>query len=167
MTTASNIYLENIISKGDNLALKELLSIAGTGIKSNFVSLKRPYKLNFAITYHCNSRCLTCNIWQMKPKDELTLEEIRAFARNNNYFKWIEITGGEPFLRTDIVDIVKTFKEYSNSLYIVTIPTNSLADHNVIIEKIKAMLSIGIPRLAITVSYMTRYAACLATMIRQ
>ncbi|MGC8662770.1 MAG: radical SAM/SPASM domain-containing protein, partial [Candidatus Micrarchaeia archaeon] len=70
----------------------------------------------------------------------------------NNYFKWIEITGGEPFLRSDIVDIVKAFKEHSKSLYIVTIPTNSLTDHNAVIEKIKAMLNMGIPRIAITVS---------------
>jgi len=132
--------------------LKELFSIAGTSIKSNFVTLKRPYKLNFAITYWCNSRCLTCNIWQMKPKGEITLEEVREFAKKNSYFKWIEITGGEPFMRSDIVEIVKAFKENSKSLYIVTIPTNSLTNHDTVIGKIKAMLDLGIPKLAITVS---------------
>ncbi|MGC8652066.1 MAG: radical SAM protein [Candidatus Micrarchaeia archaeon] len=134
------------------MALKELFSIAGTGIKSNFVTLKKPYKLNFAITYWCNSRCLTCNIWQMKPKGELTIDEVREFARRNNYFKWIEITGGEPFMRSDIVEIVKAFKEHSKNLYIVTIPTNSLTNHDSVIEKTKAMLELKIPKLAITVS---------------
>ncbi len=134
------------------LALRELVSIAGTALQSNFVRLKRPYKLNFAITYWCQSRCQTCNIWQMKPKGELSLDEIKEFAKKNGYFKWIEITGGEPFLRSDIVDIVRAFKESSKNLYIVTIPTNSLTDHNTVIKRIEGILELGIPKLAITVS---------------
>ena len=78
---------------------------------SNFRRLKKPYKLNFAITMWCQSRCLTCNIWQIKPKDELTLDEIREFAKKNTSFRWVGLTGGEPFLRSDIVDIAKAFKE--------------------------------------------------------
>ena len=129
-----------------------MLSLSFTIIKSNFVSLKRPYKLNFAITYLCNSRCLTCNIWKIKPKNELTLGEIKKFAEKNNYFKWIELTGGEPFLRSDIVEIVKTFKENSKDLFLLTIPTNSLVEHNLVENKIKQILDLKIPRVAITIS---------------
>lgn len=134
------------------MAFRELASITGTILKSNFVALKKPYKLNFAITYWCQSRCLTCNIWQMKPKGELTLDEIKEFAKKNDYFKWIEITGGEPFLRSDIVEIVKAFKEHSKNLYIVTIPTNSLTNHDTVVSKISEMLDLGIPKMAITIS---------------
>lgn len=36
---------------------------------------------NFAVTYHCNSRYHTCNIWKLEsPKsEELTLGDIRSF----------------------------------------------------------------------------------------
>ena len=36
-----------------------------------------PLKLNFCLTYWCQYRCKTCNIWQRKPTDELTTDEVR------------------------------------------------------------------------------------------
>jgi MoaA/NifB/PqqE/SkfB family radical SAM enzyme len=134
------------------ISADKLLSFAGTALKSNFVKLERPYKLNFCITYWCQSRCITCRIWEMKPKGELNIEEIREFVRKNPYFKWVELTGGEPFLRSDIVEIAKAFKEYSRDLYMLTLPTNSLCDHNLVDRKLREILSLGIPRIAVTVS---------------
>jgi Fe-coproporphyrin III synthase len=128
------------------------MSLANTAIKSNFVKLDRPYKLNYCITYWCQSRCLTCNIWQIKPKGELSIEEVRQFVIKNPYFKWVELTGGEPFLRSDIVEIARTFKEHSKELYILTMPTNSLCDHNQVERKLREILAMGIPRVAVTVS---------------
>ena len=134
------------------MSIGKLMGIAGTALRSNLTALDRPYKLNFSITYWCQSRCLSCNIWQIKPKGELSIEEIRDFARKNDYFKWIEITGGEPFLRPDLVDIVKAFSESSKGLYILTMPTNSLCDHAMVERKLREILSLGIPKVAITVS---------------
>jgi len=134
------------------VSFRELLNLSSTIIKSNFVNLKRPYKLNFAISYLCNSRCLICNIWKIKPKNELTLDEIKKFAEKNNYFKWIELTGGEPFLRSDIVEIARTFKENSKDLFLLTIPTNSLVNHNLVENKIRQILDLKIPKVAITIS---------------
>ncbi len=134
------------------MAVERLMNLATTAIKSNFVRLDKPYKLNFCVTYLCQSRCKTCNIWQIRPKGELTIEEIIEFAKKNNYFKWIELTGGEPFLRGDIVEIAKAFKEHSKELYILTMPTNSLCNQDMVERKLKEILSLGIPRVAITVS---------------
>ncbi len=130
----------------------ELSGLAYTALKSNFSRLGRPYKLNFAITMHCQSRCLTCNIWQLKPSNELTIDEIKEFARKNNYFRWIEITGGEPFLRSDIVEIVKAFRENSKGLYVVTIPTNSLVNADLVVKRLGEILELGIPKVVITLS---------------
>ena len=77
----------------------KIIKLGLTALKNNFTTLEHPYKLTFSISYWCQSRCLTCNIWQIKPKGELELNEIQEFARKNNFLKWIEITGGEPFLR--------------------------------------------------------------------
>ncbi|MFA5868588.1 MAG: radical SAM protein [Candidatus Bathyarchaeia archaeon] len=68
---------------------------------------------NFAITYRCNSRCSTCGIWAMddRSKDELTLDEVREFFEGERELlsevKTIQLTGGEPYLREDIVDVAK------------------------------------------------------------
>lgn len=127
-------------------------SLALTALKSNLTRLDRPFKLNFSITYNCQSRCLTCSIWEIRPKNELTIDEIREFARKNNYFKWITITGGEPFLRSDIAEIAKTFKDNCKGLYLMTMPTNSLCNPSTVEARLRQILSLGIPRVAITLS---------------
>ncbi len=134
------------------MSVKKLASLASTALKSNVSTLQVPYKLNFAITYWCQSRCLTCSIWQIRPKGELSLDEIRQFAKNNTYFKWIELTGGEPFLRSDIVEIAKAFAETSKDLYVLTMPTNSLCDRQMVLGKLRKILDLGIPKVSITVS---------------
>ncbi len=123
-----------------------------TALKNNVVELKNPYKLTFSISYWCQSRCLTCNIWEIKPKGELELNEIQEFAKKNNFFKWIEITGGEPFLRKDIVEIVKAFNDNCKDLFVLTMPTNSLCNHDMVTEKLKKILDFGIPKVSITLS---------------
>jgi len=86
-----------------------------------------PYQINFAITYKCNSRCKFCNIWRVKSKNELSLDEIKKMASKSKFINWIRLTGGEPFLRHDYVDIVKTFKENCKGLYLLSSPTNAIA----------------------------------------
>lgn len=130
-----------------NKTIKLCLNI----IKSNFNILKLPYKLNFAITYQCNSRCVQCSIWKKKTKNELRLDEIREFARKSNFFYWYNLTGGEPFLRKDIVDIVKYFLEYSKNLYLLNITTNSF-NPTFIYEKVNEILSLRPPNLIVTIS---------------
>ncbi len=131
---------------------RKLMGLGAVAIKSNLTRLKKPYKLNFAVTYWCQSRCVSCNIWRFKPKGELTIDEIREFARKNRHFRWVELTGGEPFLRPDIVEIARAFYENSRGLYVLTVPTNSLCSHDLVMRRIEEMLALGIPKLAITVS---------------
>ncbi|MCL4379243.1 MAG: radical SAM protein [Candidatus Marsarchaeota archaeon] len=130
----------------------KMASLAMTALKSNFSSLKRPYKLNFCVTYWCQSACLTCKIYEIRPKGELTIEEIRKFAERNSYFQWIELTGGEPFLRSDIVEIAKAFKESCKDLYLMTMPTNSLCNISMVEKRLREILSLQIPRFVVTVS---------------
>ncbi len=129
-----------------------MLGMAYTALRSNLGSLKLPYKLNFSVTYWCQSKCITCGIWQMRPKGELTLKEIQEFAEKNTHFKWIELTGGEPFLRSDIAEIAAAFHKHSKGLYLLTMPTNSLCDHNMVERKLRSILDLGIPRVVVTVS---------------
>ncbi|MGC8567886.1 MAG: radical SAM protein [Candidatus Micrarchaeia archaeon] len=116
------------------------------------MQLKTPYKLNFAVTYKCQSRCSTCNIWKMKPIGELSLDDIVKFSEANTYFKWVELTGGEPFLREDIDKIAAAFAKNCKDLYVLTIPTNSLCNHAYVENKLKNILELDIPRVFITLS---------------
>ncbi|MGC8547883.1 MAG: radical SAM/SPASM domain-containing protein [Candidatus Micrarchaeia archaeon] len=134
------------------MGFSEFAGLGLEALKSNFATLSKPYKLNFAITYQCNSHCLTCDIWKLKPVNELSTSEIVQFAEKNNYFRWVELTGGEPFLRSDIVEIAKAFKANMKGLYILTIPTNSLVNHDALVGKIESIARLGIPRFVITLS---------------
>jgi len=60
-----------------------------------------------AITLNCDARCVMCNIWKNKIKDELSPEEYRKLPTT---LREINITGGEPFIRNDINEIVKNIK---------------------------------------------------------
>ncbi|MGC8586595.1 MAG: radical SAM protein [Candidatus Micrarchaeia archaeon] len=126
-------------------------SLFSEGLKSNLFKPKYPYKLTFAVTLQCNSRCKHCNIWQLKPKGELSIEEIKKFAEANPHFIIIELTGGEPFLRSDIAEIAKAFVQYSKRLYAITLPTNSLVNSEVIMKRIEEMLKLG-KKIVITLS---------------
>ena len=61
------------------------------------------------VTYRCNARCTMCNRYKApsKPEEEISLETIRKLPPM--YFT--NITGGEPFIRTDLKDIARAEKE--------------------------------------------------------
>ncbi|UCH56872.1 MAG: radical SAM protein [Candidatus Bathyarchaeota archaeon] len=94
-------------------------------IRSGFEEIQVPERsrtrpkmiANFAVTYRCDSHCRTCNIWRIEgpERDELTLEEVRGLYESNREFLsdvgYIQITGGEPFLRPDLPEIVSVIHE--------------------------------------------------------
>ena len=70
---------------------------------------------NLAITYRCNSKCTTCNIWQIKNPPELTPMDIKKLFTENHVFlqnvKSIQITGGEPTLHLQLPEIIEIIHE--------------------------------------------------------
>lgn len=91
---------------------------------SNFTELKRPYKLTCALTYQCEFRCGMCGIWKRKPLQELTAGQFSEFFRKSGGFSWINLTGGEIFLRPDLLDIIGAIHRYCKSVYLLNFPTN-------------------------------------------
>lgn len=86
--------------------------------------------LTYVMTYRCNSRCVTCDIWKDPGPvtTELTLPELarviersKALAR----LRYVNLTGGEPFLREDIAEIARFFLARYPELELA-IPTNGL-----------------------------------------
>ncbi|MBM4399798.1 MAG: radical SAM protein [Candidatus Cloacimonetes bacterium] len=84
-----------------------------------------PMNYTVSLLYTCNSRCSTCNIWKKTAKN-LTVDEYKKiFKKIGHAPYWITFSGGEPFLRNDIVDVVKTIYKASHPR-IINIPTNGL-----------------------------------------
>ncbi len=70
------------------------------------------------VTYRCNARCNMCNRYKCpsKPEEEISLETIKKLPQM--YFT--NITGGEPFIRTDLKDIVRELYKKSDRIVIST-----------------------------------------------
>lgn len=70
------------------------------------------------VTYRCNARCSMCNRYKApsKPEEEISIETIRKLPKM--YFT--NITGGEPFIRTDLKDIVRELYKKSDRIVIST-----------------------------------------------
>jgi radical SAM protein with 4Fe4S-binding SPASM domain len=113
--------------------------------------LAAPFKLTFAVTFHCNYRCRTCGIWQRHSRDELTTEEIEKFFRRNPQFLWVDLTGGEPWLRKDFVTICKTILNACPDLLLLHFPTNGYLTET-IVAGVREIVACRPERLIITVS---------------
>jgi MoaA/NifB/PqqE/SkfB family radical SAM enzyme len=131
--------------------LKPYAALASRAWRANFGRLDFPYKLTFCITYWCNYACQTCNIWQMKPRDELSLDEIRRFFRRSNRFVWVDVTGGEVSLRKDFVPICEAIVESCPDLLLLHFPTNGYLTDK-IVAATRDILRMGPEKLMITVS---------------
>ncbi len=106
--------------------MKDKILLTKQILASNFKDLKFPYKLNFCLTYKCNSKCLSCDIWKIKSTNELNIDEWKSFFKRSNKFSWIDVTGGEVFLRKDIIEIIHSILQNCKNLYHLHIPTNSI-----------------------------------------
>jgi len=62
-----------------------------------------------AVTYRCNSRCIMCYTWQhpSKKEEEIQPRDLETFPEVVR----LNITGGEPFLRDDLSDILDVVKK--------------------------------------------------------
>lgn len=90
-----------------------------------------PINYTVSLLYTCNSRCSTCNIWKKKARNLSVGEYQKIFKRIGRAPYWITFSGGEPFLRQDITDIVKTIYQASRP-HIINIPTNGILTDTIV-----------------------------------
>lgn len=130
---------------------RQYTALARKILISNFKRLSFPYKLTYAITDRCNYRCKTCNIWKRKTDNELSLEEIQKFFKVSNNFSWIHLTGGEIFLRKDLLDIIKVIISECPDLLLLNFPTNGFFT-DIIVPTVEKIALLKPPKFFITVS---------------
>ncbi len=83
-----------------------------------------PWKLLVEISRVCNHKCLNCNIWESPKKEILPLKKYKELFEDNKQLTWLSLTGGEPFLRNDIVEIAAAAGEQCRDLKFLSIPTD-------------------------------------------
>ena len=136
-------------------ALKLALRLLKNGIQFRYRHAVgkpgRPQALSLEVTHDCVARCVMCNIWKI-PADvpnlpvpqwiELLSSELFADIRE------LDITGGEPFIRDDFIDLFYGICELKSkslpALRSIAVTTNGLLTNRVIyaVKKILPLLQL-------------------------
>lgn len=96
-----------------------------------------PITLTFSVTNRCNSRCKTCRIWEVYPNhwqdqaEELATDEIERVFRSMPPVYFFNLSGGEPFLRDDLPEIVDLAVEHLKPA-IIHSPTNGIMTKRIV-----------------------------------
>ena len=101
-------------------------------------------RLFYFVTSKCNARCDFCfnleNVinWEERKDEELSLQEINKIADKFGRLPYITFSGGEPFLRKDLTEVIRAFHERAKTQWI-TIPSNGAVTDNTI-KRVKEIL---------------------------
>ncbi|MCK5861655.1 MAG: 4Fe-4S cluster-binding domain-containing protein, partial [Candidatus Hydrogenedentes bacterium] len=108
---------------------------ATTGEPGYFNKLIRRKKLESVflfITSKCQSHCRTCfNYANLNRDDDLTFQQLRLISETAGPFDKLWLSGGEPYLRKDMVEIIALFHE-NNGVKTINLPSNGLAKENIV-----------------------------------
>ena len=82
------------------------------------MKVQTPTDASIILTYRCPMRCQMCNIWQnpTDKKEEIKAEDLCSLPK----LKFINLTGGEPFVREDIAEIVEECYKHTDRIVIST-----------------------------------------------
>lgn len=89
----------------------------------------RPRAMCLYVTYRCNMRCQMCGIWKLpasSKNDEWSTEELAAVLRDPLFsrLEFVNLNGGEPNLRQDLVDVARVVLAGAPRLRNLTLNTN-------------------------------------------
>jgi MoaA/NifB/PqqE/SkfB family radical SAM enzyme len=108
--------------------------------RRELVKPANPITLTFSVTGMCQSECKTCHIgreFRNNPRKikelDLKLDEIGMFFKSLGCIIFLNLSGGEPYLRDDLPEIIELGMKYLQPK-IVHIPTNAFLPEK--IEKV-------------------------------
>jgi MoaA/NifB/PqqE/SkfB family radical SAM enzyme len=124
----------SVIERGNGISVLAKL------ISRNITRERAISEVIFFVTNKCNGACSNCLYRDQlnTGDDNLSLDEIRKLSSALGEVKLLLISGGEPFLREDLKEIIMEFVEINKTKY-VSIPTNGLLKDR-IVAKTKEIL---------------------------
>ena len=97
---------------------------------SSIFRKRRPIHLTFFLTRRCNANCPFCFYLKtatdsVTQNTELSLDEIEKISKSMDTLLWLAFSGGEIYLREDLVEISEIFYG-NNKPAVMLFPTNGL-----------------------------------------
>ncbi len=104
-----------------------------------------PSFVTFFVTWACNHRCIFCDVWKKIPEDEMTVEEIEAVFKQLKKLDVLRISGGEPYTRGDLAEIINVI-DAVNDPTMIHITTNGINTQRIVksLETIKNVSKVHI-----------------------
>jgi MoaA/NifB/PqqE/SkfB family radical SAM enzyme len=130
--------------------LASALGLAGRALATRAVAT-RPFKVTLALTDRCDCRCTGCLIWRRPKGREMTPGEIGTFLAAAPSIRWVNLTGGEPALRDDLVEVARAVRTALPSLAVLSFPTTGRRTET-IVAAAREIAAMGVPRFYVTCS---------------
>ena len=111
--------------------MEQVFHLAGSVIRSKLAmyglsKAPNPINVTFSVTRRCQSKCRTCFIWEHDSGDDMDLQTIERLFRSIGWTYFFNVSGGEPFLRDDLPEIVALACRFMTPA-VIHIPTNAIA----------------------------------------
>ncbi len=87
-----------------------------------------PRFLTYIVTFTCNAKCIMCDSWKKSSPDDLQLSEIENVFSQLGTLDAVRLTGGEPFVRKDLLDIAHLAQRQLKPLFLHVTTNGFLTD---------------------------------------
>ncbi len=103
--------------------------LLGRGVK-NYIR-KAPLVISYEVTLSCNCNCRHCDLGGLKPGEQHLAPD--DYARLTATYRpvLVQVSGGEPLLRSDIVDIVRAVKHANKPTYVIVVTNGVLLTESI------------------------------------
>jgi MoaA/NifB/PqqE/SkfB family radical SAM enzyme len=109
------------------ISLSQAVRLVKSGIY-NYIA-DRPIVVSYEVTLSCNCNCRHCDLGGLvKDEEQITAEQYRNLTRSLRPLA-VQISGGEPLLRKDIVPIVKAIRR-AGTQYVIVVTNGVLLDED-------------------------------------
>jgi MoaA/NifB/PqqE/SkfB family radical SAM enzyme len=111
---------------------------------------KRPVLLNFEVTMRCNAHCAFCDYW--KTPQAAKAHEVADFAAIAAHFRpmLVTFTGGEPTLRRDLEEIVRSVRAAVRYTYVQLITHGAMLS----LERAQSLWDAGVDQFNLSLDYL-------------
>ena len=87
-----------------------------------------PRFLTYIVTFACNARCIMCDSWKKPSPNDMKLEEIDRIFSQLPQMDAVRLSGGEPFVRRDLLEIAHLVQDRLKPLFLHVTTNGFLTD---------------------------------------
>jgi len=130
-----------------SVKLPEALRLINRGTV-NFI-IGKPLAVSYEVTHSCTGGCKHCDKGGLKKEANLMQPEDYRLYQSTLKPMVVQMSGGEPLLRKDIIEIARAIKEPNGLPYLILVTNGKLLT----VEKYQAMREVGVNQFSISLDF--------------